>query len=50
MIKFDLGLLELDVDLKEKTKTEKDFSPIDCTINDKITLFYDCPTTACLLE
>ena len=45
LIQFDLGLLELDVDvslnryLKEKTKTEKAFSPIDCAINGKITIF-----------
>ena len=54
MIQFDLGLLELDVDiplnryLKEKTKTEKAFNPID--INEKITIFYDYPTNACLPE
>ena len=49
MIQFDLGLLELDVDvslnryLKEKTKTEKAFSPIDCAINGKITIFLWLP-------
>ena len=34
--------------MKGKNKTRKAFSPIDCAINDKITIFYDRPTTACL--